>query len=196
MSSLLIALLTSCSINVSPNLLQPLIQLESGYNPYAIGVVGSSIRQPHTLSEFIQSVTHLDNENKNYSIGLTQINIKNLNRLNIPVLDAVEPCNNIKLSSIILQECYQKYGGIGQTLSCYYSGNDKTGFKRENNNSYIERFIDAYTNRKNDVSIHFDHEEFLKLKKQVVKTPVVTSQNQIKKNKKNKTKLYKTINLN
>ena len=194
-SSLLIALLASCNISVSSDLLHPLIQLESGYNPYAIGVVGSSVAQPRSFSEFIQSIEQLNSENKNYSVGLTQINIKNLNRLNIPVLDAIEPCNNIKLSSMIIRERYKKYGDIGSTLSCYYSGNDKTGFKRENNNtSYVERFLSDYANKQEGVIIHVDYEEFSKLKKRVEKIPITTSRDITKKN--NQLKLYKTINLN
>lgn len=205
--SLLVALLTSCSINVSPKLLHPLIQLESGYNPYAIGVVGSSVKQPHTLSDFIQTISDLNNKKKNYSIGLAQINIKNLAKFNIPVLDAVEPCNNIKLSSIILKECYKKYPDIGKTLSCYYSGNDKKGFQRDfDNSSYVERFVSSYENSKNNIYIDFDYDTFNSLKKQVDKIkysnekPVQTvkTNNYQQKNsgKVINKKFYKTINLN
>jgi type IV secretion system protein VirB1 len=166
--SLLSALLISCSINVSPSLLQPLIQLESGYNPYSIGVVGSSVRQPSSLHDFIQTVSDLENKNKNYSIGLTQINIKNLRRFDIPVIDAVEPCNNIKLSSVILKECYKKYNNnVGKALSCYYSGNGDTGFKRDVNNSYIERFLSSYENIQKNVVIDFDYDKYHQLKNDV-----------------------------
>lgn len=207
--SLLVALLTSCSINVSPNLLHPLIQLESGFNPYAIGVVGSSVKQPNTLTDFIQTISNLDKKQKNYSIGLAQINIKNLRRLNIPAIDAVEPCNNIKLSSVILNECYKKYKDIGKTLSCYYSGNDSVGFQRDfNNSSYVERFISSYENSKNNVSIDFDYDAFYRLKNQVNQvnnsTPiqiqtirtVKTNNHQQKNNSSTNKRFYKTINLN
>lgn len=167
-SPMLVALLATCSIDVSSHLLDPLIHLESGYNPYAIGVVGSSVPQPRSLDSFIQTISHLDNHNKNYSIGLAQINIKNLNRFKIPVLDAVEPCNNIKISSVILKECYKKYNDIGKMLSCYYSGNGDTGFRRDfNNSSYVERFLSSYVNMQENVVIDFDYDKYYQLKTQV-----------------------------
>lgn len=198
----LITLLATCSIDVSSNLLQPLIQLESGYNPYSIGVVGSSVHQPHSLPDFIQTVSNLDNNNKNYSIGLAQINIKNLNRFDIPVIDAVEPCNNIKLSSVILQSCYKQYNyDVGKTLSCYYSGNDKTGFKVDFDNSYVERFLFAYENKNTNVYIEFDYDDFYKLKKKVIqlKNSSKSHNHVIKENSKNsrkKRQFNKKINLN
>lgn len=167
-SPLLVSLLATCSIDVSYHLLEPLIHLESGYNPYAIGVVGSSIPQPKSLDSFIQTISDLDNNNKNYSIGLAQINIKNLNRFKIPVLDAVEPCNNIKISSVILKECYKKYNDTGKMLSCYYSGNGDTGFRRDfNNSSYVERFLSSYVNTQENVVIDFDYDKYYQLKTQV-----------------------------
>jgi len=172
----LIALLTACSFNISNDLMLPLIHLESGYNPYAIGVVNGSIKQPVSFLEFVDSINNLDSQNKNYSVGLGQINIKNLNRFNISVIEAIDPCTNIKLSSVILKDCYIKYGDIGKALSCYYSGNEKTGFKNDFKNSYIERFLNSYSNKQKDVVINFDYESFNKLKNQVaaINTPQKT----------------------
>jgi type IV secretion system protein VirB1 len=209
MSSLLVALLASCSIDVSTHILQPLVQLESGYNPYAIGVVGSSVRQPRSLHDFIQTISDLNNKNKNYSIGLAQINIKNLQRFKIPVLDAVEPCNNIKLSSVILKECYKKYNDIGKMLSCYYSGNGDAGFRRDFNNSYVERFLSSYANMQENVVIDFDYDKFYQLKTQVEnykfnETKLTSNNELIKKNSivnkfssnRKKTIFNKSINVN
>ena len=209
MSSLLVALLASCSIDVSTHILQPLIQLESGYNPYAVGVVGSSVRQPRSLHDFIQTISDLNNKNKNYSIGLAQINIKNLQRFKIPVLDAVEPCNNIKLSSVILKECYKKYNDIGKMLSCYYSGNGDAGFRRDFNNSYVERFLSSYANMQENVVIDFDYDKFYQLKTQVEnykfnETKLTSNNELIKKNSivnkfsgnRKKTIFNKSINVN
>jgi type IV secretion system protein VirB1 len=200
MSSLLVALLASCSIDVSTHILQPLIQLESGYNPYAVGVVGSSVRQPRSLHDFIQTISDLNNKNKNYSIGLAQINIKNLQRFKIPVLDAVEPCNNIKLSSVILKECYKKYNDIGKMLSCYYSGNGDAGFRRDFNNSYVERFLSSYANMQENVVIDFDYDKFYQLKTQVEnykfnETKLTSNVNKFSSNRK-KTIFNKSINVN
>lgn len=207
----LVTLLTACALNVSSDLLEPLIQLESGYNPYAIGVVGASVPQPTSINDFWQTINDLEKRNKNYSVGLAQINIKNLHRFNIPVLDAVEPCNNIKLSSVILKDCYSNYQDIGKALSCYYSGNDKTGFKRDFNNSYVERFLTSYANKQENVVINFDYDQFYQLKNQVenyhhnqpstqiARSSNVKNTNQVKNfsnHKKKESFLKKTINMN
>lgn len=164
----LVALLTACSLNVSSDLLHPLIKIESNFNPYAIGLVGGSLdHQPTNLNDFLDTISILDSSNKNYSVGLAQINIKNLNRYQIPVLDAIEPCNNIKIASVILKDCYLKYKNIGHTLSCYYSGNDKTGYKKDFNNSYVERFLLSYEKKHDNVYIDFDYKSFNNLKNDV-----------------------------
>ena len=126
-----------CAPNVSLDTLKALIKTESSFNPYAIAVVKGSVKQPSTLSEALLTVNKLDKAGKNYSVGLGQINVSNFKRLGKTAEDLFDPCENLKATQKILQECYirsskqnQSEGkNLADALSCYYSGNFTTGYK-------------------------------------------------------------------
>jgi len=131
--------------------MQALIMQESGGNPYTIGVVDAPlISQPTTKEEAIEAVEILLEAGANISLGLGQINYRNLQPLGMTVEEAFESCPNIKASDKILSDCFiraKQAGKEGQValksaLSCYYSKNFTTGLKREagfGNDSYVER---------------------------------------------------------
>lgn len=126
-----------CAPNVSLDTLKALIKTESSFNPYAIAVVKGSVKQPSTLSEALLTVNKLNKAGKNYSVGLGQINVSNFRRLGKTAEDLFDPCENLKATQKILQECYirsskqnQSEGkNLADALSCYYSGNFTTGYK-------------------------------------------------------------------
>jgi type IV secretion system protein VirB1 len=82
-----------------------------------------------------------------FSVGLAQINVRNLRRLGLTLETAFEPCANLAAMQSVLSECFVRAGKQGlapqrslrQALSCYYSGNFTTGFKH----GYVRRVIDA-----------------------------------------------------
>lgn len=148
-----LALAMQCAPDVAPDTLSRIVKTESGFNPWAIGVVGKPLsRQPRTKEEALDAIKQLDKRNANFSIGLAQIN-----RQYFDVKDAetiFSPCTNLKMGSDILKNCYSralKNGGSEQqalrkSFSCYYSGNYTRGFKKENNGtSYVERVVAANT---------------------------------------------------
>ncbi|MGK7247425.1 transglycosylase SLT domain-containing protein [Buttiauxella agrestis] len=70
-----LALAMQCAPDVAPDTLARIVKTESGFNPWAIGVVGKPLkRQPQTKEEAIAAVRQLDKDSANFSIGLAQIN--------------------------------------------------------------------------------------------------------------------------
>lgn len=148
-TSALALLFLQCAPSVSPDTLNPLIQTESGGNPFAVANVTDKTSRFFSNKETaIMYVDKLAKEGKNYSAGLMQINSANFSAYHLDNSSVFEPCTNIKAGAKILSENYHKQKesdeqlNLRQSLSLYYSGNTKTGFKKEknfNNTSYVER---------------------------------------------------------
>lgn len=120
-----------------PNTLQAIARVESGFNPYAIGVVkGKLQRQPRTHAEAVATAKSLHAQGKNFSMGLMQVNRYNLAHYGLNYETVFEPCKNINAGAKILKACFDRAGGDSQTalkkaFSCYYSGNFRFGFKSD-----------------------------------------------------------------
>lgn len=148
-ASALALLFLQCAPSVSPDTLNPLIQTESGGNPFAVANVTDKTSRFFSNKETaIMYVNNLEKEGKNYSAGLMQINSANFNKYHLDNESVFDPCTNIKAGAKLLSENYHKQKendeqlNLRKSLSLYYSGNAKTGFKKEkgfNNTSYIER---------------------------------------------------------
>jgi type IV secretion system protein VirB1 len=155
-AALIASLASECAPNVEVSTMQALITQESSGNPYAIGVVDAPlISQPTSKEEAMEAVEVLLEAGANISLGLGQINYRNLKNLNMTVSDAFEFCPNIKAADQILSSCFaraEKEGQSGQealksALSCYYSNNFTTGLKREKSfgdTSYVERIAKTH----------------------------------------------------
>lgn len=125
-----------CAKEVHPATLQALVRVESGFNPYAIGVVKDSVEQPTTLEEAVLAAQKLQAQGKNFSLGLGQINVHNLEKLGLDFKTVFDPCTNLSAASYLLTDCYNRASGgeqdaLQKALSCYYSGNFKTGFTQD-----------------------------------------------------------------
>ena len=132
------AIAEACAPAIHKDTVLALVRVESGFNPYAIGVVGGRLsRQPRNLEEALTVVNQLEGNGFNYSLGLSQINKYNLPKLGLDIRKVFDPCTNLRAGQTILSECHSraKAGGMdGQeavkaALSCYYSGNFTTGLK-------------------------------------------------------------------
>lgn len=140
-------IIKSCSPNVAPETMKAIIEVESSFNPYAIGVVGGEVKQPKSLAEALKTVKKLKKEGFNFSMGLAQINRYNLPKYNLTEVDVFNPCSNLKTSQAILIECFQRAKKDGssdqvalqKTFSCYFSGNFSTGFKKRKGLSYVDK---------------------------------------------------------
>lgn len=117
---------------VPAEVMQHVVQVESSYNPYAIGVVGGHlVRQPESLPEAVATARMLKSRGYNFSLGLVQVNRYNLAKYGLDTYEkAFSACPNLSAGSRILAECHKRSGGDwGKAFSCYYSGNFETGFR-------------------------------------------------------------------
>lgn len=127
-----------CAPSINKDTLSALVGVESGYNPYAIGVVGGRLsRQPGNMEEALSVTERLEQGGFNYSLGLSQINKYNVAKLGFDMRTIFDPCANLSAGQRVLAECYARAKAKGMedqeavraALSCYYSGNFTTGFK-------------------------------------------------------------------
>lgn len=138
------ALADKCAPDVSKDTLQALIKTESSMNPLAIAVVGGKVKHPTSLKDALNLVKELEKNGSNFSLGLGQINKKNFNRLGVTAEEMFEPCKNLQAAQLILKECFLKAQKedktegkqLGDALSCYYSGNEQTGYK-----GYVQQVV-------------------------------------------------------
>lgn len=148
-----IALAQECAPTVSPQTMAAIVKVESGYNPYAIGVVGGYLpKQPTSLEEALATVKDLADKGYNFSVGLSQVNRYNFDRYNLTYETAFNVCENLRAGSLILEECYvralNKHSNDEQTalraaFSCYYSGNFLRGFTPDKAGqlSYVDKVV-------------------------------------------------------
>ena len=126
-------MMAACTdLAVPGQLMQHVAQVESSHNPYAIGVVGGRlVRQPRNLAEAVSTAQMLEQQGRNFSVGLVQVNRYNLAKQGLGSYEqAFDVCSNVRAGSRILAECHARAGqDWGKAFSCYYSGNFTTGYR-------------------------------------------------------------------
>jgi type IV secretion system protein VirB1 len=134
------------NLAISPEVMQHVAQVESGANPYAIGVVGGQLaRQPRNMDEALATARMLESKGYNFSVGIAQVNRANLGRYGLDTYrKAFNTCNNLAVGAQILAHCYRRaHADWGKAFSCYYSGNFSTGFR----DGYVQK-VYASINRR------------------------------------------------
>ncbi|MFM0210050.1 lytic transglycosylase domain-containing protein [Paraburkholderia sediminicola] len=145
-----IALAQQCAPQVSPVTMAAIVRTESGFDPYAIGVVnGRLVRQPASLNEAVTTAHALSAAGWNFSVGLAQVNRENWYAYGLNEQRAFDSCRNLAVGAAILLECFESArraqtdtGGNSQSalrasLSCYASGNFSTGYRT----GYVQRVV-------------------------------------------------------
>jgi type IV secretion system protein VirB1 len=150
-ASLFVALATACAPGVHVDTAGAVVQVESGFNPWAIGVVGGQLlRQPKTRAEALATAHALQRQGWNFSVGLGQISARNFAWLGLNVESAFEPCTNLAAMQTVLSECFRRANAdrqvllqtaLRRALSCYYSGDFGTGFLH----GYVSKVVSAAT---------------------------------------------------
>src|SRR3546814_6409958 len=86
---------------VPAEVMQHVVRVESSFNPYAIGVVGGHlVRQPKSLPEALATVRMLEQGGYNFSVGLAQVNRKNLDKYGLDSYEkAFQACPNLQAGS-------------------------------------------------------------------------------------------------
>jgi type IV secretion system protein VirB1 len=142
------AVAIACAPQVDVGTVNALIAVESGFNPYAIGVGGGTLlRQPRHRAEAIATAKALHFGGWDFSVGLAQINARNFERLGLTIETAFDPCTNLAAMQAVLGECFDRAAtrsrppqtALRQGLSCYYSGDFFTGFRH----GYVRRVTAA-----------------------------------------------------
>ena len=140
------ALAALCAPLVDPSTVQAIVSTESSFNPHAIGVVAGALqRQPRNVYEALATAGDLRTRGRNFSVGLAQINVRNLDRFGLSLADGFDECKNLQAMQAVLGECHERAGAsdsdsqarLRRTLSCYYSGNFTTGFQH----GYVGRVV-------------------------------------------------------
>lgn len=134
----LLTQIQQCAPTVHADTMRRIVQVESGFNPYAIGVVGAHLeRQPRSHAEALATIRWLDGSGYNYSVGLAQINKRNLPAHGLTSVTALQACPNLRAGAAILTACFARASkthvpaqtALRAAFSCYESGNFATGFK-------------------------------------------------------------------
>ena len=143
------AMLVRCAPTVHVTTMRRLVEIESSFNPYAIGVVGARLqRQPRSYQEALATITWLDANDFNYSVGLAQINRHNFRPHGLTPALALQACPNLAAGAAILGSCFRRaslhnapQAALRAAFSCYESGNFTTGFR----DGYVQKIIAPIT---------------------------------------------------
>lgn len=140
-----VALSTLCAPLVHPDTARAIVATESTFNPHAIGVVAGSLeRQPRNVEEALATAQALLSQRREFSVGLAQISVHNLDRFGLSLADGFDSCKNLGAMQVVLTECFERAASnstaqddLRRALSCYYSGNFTTGFRH----GYVNRVV-------------------------------------------------------
>ncbi|AIO36566.1 transglycosylase SLT domain protein [Burkholderia cenocepacia] len=149
------SLAQQCAPQIAPVTMAAIVRTESGFNPYAIGVVhGRLQRQPSSAAEAIATVRALEAGGWNFSVGLAQVNRANWPAYGLTTESAFDPCRNLAAGAAILQGCFAAarnrqfraraitqadvQTALRASLSCYASGDFSTGYRT----GYVQRVVD------------------------------------------------------
>ncbi|BBL35988.1 hypothetical protein Nstercoris_02267 (plasmid) [Nitrosomonas stercoris] len=135
--------------------MQRIYQVESGFNPFAVGVVGGRlVRQPKNLAEAVATANYLTSLGRNFSIGQGQVNKIHFSRLgwDNDIKSGFDVCKNVVAAHEIFQQCLaearfsgfnatQEYSATHAALSCYNSGKLNAGKTNPDVARYIDKVI-------------------------------------------------------
>ena len=142
-----LTLARQCAPQISPTTMAAVVRTESGFNPYAIGVVhGRLMRQPSSEAEAVATAHSLNESGWRFSVGLAQVNRSNWSQYGLNERTAFDPCRNLAAGAAILQGCFElarhahadEQAALRASLSCYASGDFSTGFR----SGYVQRVVD------------------------------------------------------
>lgn len=152
-TSAFLAAAMQCAASIHPSTALDVARVESGFNPYAIAEIVPKTRrtlgdtpvisyQPASQVKAEQIIRRLMAQGRRYSVGLMQITSTNFHHYGVTASDLLDPCTNLSVFERILSDCYQRGGSLKRALSCYYSGNFRTGQQPEaafSGTSYLQR---------------------------------------------------------
>lgn len=146
-----LTLASQCAPTVAPETLLSIVQVESGFDPLAIGVNGEPriVVVARSPAEAAAKASALISAGRSVDLGLAQINSRNLAWLGLTVEGAFDPCRNLAAAARVLQAGYSiktaasagEQPALRTALSRYNTGDPIRGF----NNGYVARVTSAAT---------------------------------------------------
>jgi type IV secretion system protein VirB1 len=144
-----LALAAQCAPSVAPETLLSVVQVESRFEPLAIGVNGAPrvAVAPTSVEDAVAKAAALIAAGRNIDLGLAQINSKNLSWLGLSLAEVFEPCTNLGAAARILQDGYGRsdaarvgeQAALKTALSYYNTGHPGRGFT----NGYVAKVASA-----------------------------------------------------
>jgi len=144
-----LALAAQCAPAVAPETLLSVVQVESRFEPLAIGVNGAPrvAVTPTSVDDAVAKADALIKAGRNIDLGLAQINSKNLSWLGLSLAEVFEPCTNLRAAARILQDAYGRsdtarvgeQAALKTALSYYNTGHPGRGFT----NGYVAKVASA-----------------------------------------------------
>ncbi|MDF7652998.1 lytic transglycosylase domain-containing protein [Klebsiella variicola] len=142
-----------CAASIHPSTALDVARVESGFNPYAIAEIIPKTRKtsgsnpvishlPASRAEAERIIRRIAIQDRRYSVGLMQITSTNFRHYGVTASDLLDPCTNLSVFERILSDCYRRGGTLKRALSCYYSGDFRTGQQPEaafSGTSYVQR---------------------------------------------------------
>lgn len=135
-------LIARCAPTVHPETMAAVISAESRGHQFAIADAGpvhlpwsqrkSMVRShyPNTMEEAVATAQNLISRGHTVSLGVAQVNDRNLSRMGVSVKDMFDPCTNVSVGGKILTDFYERAvkkfgtgpGTLQAALSAYNSG--------------------------------------------------------------------------
>jgi type IV secretion system protein VirB1 len=144
-----LALAAQCAPAVAPETLLSVVQVESRFDPLAIGVNGAPriVVEPTSVDDAVTRAAALIAAGRNIDLGLAQINSKNLSWLGLSLAEVFEPCTNLGAAARILQDDYGRsdaarvgeQAALKTALSYYNTGHPARGLT----NGYVAKVASA-----------------------------------------------------
>jgi type IV secretion system protein VirB1 len=144
-----LTLAAQCAPSVAPETLLSVVQVESRFEPLAIGVNGAPrvALTPTSVEQAVARAGDLIAAGRNVDLGLAQINSGNLAWLGLGLREVFEPCTNLRAAARILQEGYLRsdavrvgeQAALQTALSYYNTGHPVRGVR----NGYVAKVTAA-----------------------------------------------------
>ncbi|WP_312410555.1 lytic transglycosylase domain-containing protein [Shinella sp.] len=145
-------LVQACAPFIATETLAGVISLESRFAPLNIRINSGliSVKQPTTLAQAIETATALAAERHDIKLGLGGIGLDDLDKLNLSISDAFDPCLNLKATATLLDGYYRvainsgsdKYRAEQIMLQSFYGRGDPSIGALVNYDDQVRRAIE------------------------------------------------------
>jgi type IV secretion system protein VirB1 len=140
-----LALAAQCAPSVAPETLLSVVEVESRFDPLAIGVNGTPrvVVAPRSIDDAVARAEALLAAGRSIDLGLAQINSKNFAWLGLSLRDVFDPCTNLRAAARILQDGY----GRGEAMRVGEQAALKTALSYYNTGHPIRGFTNGYVGK-------------------------------------------------